>query len=59
MGKLIVFLVCLAIMASLPVLLVVAAVSQDVSSMLAQNIGMLKAAFVAWVFAVFIASALE
>ena len=59
MGKLIVFLVCLAIMVSLPVVLIVAALNQDVSITLAQNMAIVKAAFVAWIFAVFIGSSLE
>jgi len=49
-------LACLAVLVGLPVLLAVAAVNQDVSSMLVQNMGILKAAFVAWFVSIVIVS---
>jgi len=47
-------LACLAVLVGLPVLLTVATVSLEVSSMLAQNMGILKAAFVAWFLSIVI-----
>jgi len=47
-------LACLAVLVGLPVLLTVATVSLEVSSMLAQNMGTLKAAFVAWFLSIVI-----
>ena len=57
--KLAILLACLAIMAALPLLLVVAALNSEVNSMLIQNMPLLKGAFVAWVISVFVGSALE
>jgi len=49
-------LACLAVLVGLPVLLAVAAVNREVGSMLAQNMGILKAAFVAWFVSIVIVS---
>ena len=47
-------LACLAVLVGLPVLLAVSAVNQDVSIMLVQNMGILKATFAAWFLSVII-----
>jgi len=47
-------LACLTVLVGLPVLLVVSAINRDVSIMLAQNIYLVKAAFVAWFLSIVI-----
>ena len=49
-------LACLAVLIGLPVVLIAATVSQDVSSALAENIMLVKGTFAAWFVSVIIVS---